>query len=97
MMDGTQVSMGELHSGEGWGSRALPVTSAFPEGKTTGGPASASKAVAGSVTATKTGTGSGSAVKTSAGENESHTDQPALAGTLSFRAEVMRISETCQA
>ncbi len=94
MMDGTQVSMERAALLEKeWGSRALPVTSAFPEGKTTGGPASASKAVAGSVTATRTGAGSGSAVKTSAGENESHTDQPALAGTLSFRAEVMRISK----
>lgn len=84
MMDGTQVSMERAALLEKeWGSQALPVTSAFPEGKTT----------AGSISAGKTGAGSGSAVITSAGANESHTDQPALAGTLSFRAEVMRINK----
>ncbi len=49
-MDGTQVSMERAALLEKeWGSQALPVTSAFPEGKTTAGSISAGKTGAGSV------------------------------------------------
>ncbi|MCU0460192.1 MAG: hypothetical protein MUE37_14015 [Bacteroidales bacterium] len=84
MMDGTQVSMERAALLEKeWGSRPFNSTPVSPAGKTSAGQVPAGKTSAGTVT------GGGNAT----GATERNTGQPVPVGTLSFRAEVMRIDK----